>query len=112
MEAAGLTFNVDGRPSDATHALALILTAQQAADLDQATTTELVAKSVAAVASSRHAIRARRVLHTLVIEALDQAAQCMNENNDDGSNGFEAVAHAYCQTRVTILERARNATVN
>ena len=106
IETAGLTFEADGSPSESTHALALLLTAQAPTELARPTTAELVTHATDAGASSPHALRARCALCAVATEASQQVRAALADSAVAADAGFEAEARRYCETRAEILERA------
>ena len=119
VEAAGLTFTADGEPSDATLALAMVLTARSLAELPHPTTEALLvdARQDAESASDkvrpqrRLVARARLALRAVAAEALMQVdaalpTETTTEDYDAEEADFEAVAVAFCRSRRDILARA------
>ena len=115
VESAPLAFDAAGIPSESTHALALLLTARRATELEHSTTCELVAHARGPGAQSHHAERARSALHAVASEALAQVQSALSASaasTDDGllhedeKSRFDAVAWEYCETRRELLERA------
>ena len=108
VEAAGLSFEADGSPSDATFGLALLLTATASEELRHATVKELVENATGAGQSSSHVARARLALHTVASEALEELQRStLDPSNASEDEGFEAEARRFCQTRVDLLASAR-----
>jgi hypothetical protein len=69
VEAAGLVFEADGAPSPSTLGVALVLTAQHAAELDFPSIADLVTASESTMHQA-HASRAQLALATVVSETL------------------------------------------
>ena len=105
IESVGLRFNSDGRPTDATRALTLIVTAASPADVEYESTEKLL-EATELAAATPPAARARCALHAIATEALAQVRTALAEGEAEAAEGFDAVAREYCLTRCAILERA------
>ena len=106
VEAAGLAFDAEGTPTEPTLALALVLTAQEPAELAPSTVAELVAEASGAGAQSGLTARARLALRAVAAEALGHLDAALAEDAAAEDAGFEAVAHAYCLSRRQVLAQA------
>ena len=105
VESSGLVFLATGKPSPATFALALILTARRPAELAEAKAVdELVASC-----GKAHAARANTALGACAKAALEELDK-RRVPSSEGLDGFDAAADAFCETRRKILSRAVETT--
>ena len=126
VDAAGLVFQADGRPSPATRAFALLLTARRSAELDSMASIEALLAHHEGKGEhegegtqfAAHTARAELALTTVAAAALLEMDAAMggwdDEDTDEGEpgsssglSGFEEAARAYCRSRRAILERAQ-----
>ena len=115
IESAGLIFQDDGAPSPATLGIALVLTAERAAEVDFLLVADLVAASEGG-ANPAHASRARLALATAVEQTLAEmeAAQLFTDASTDArvsvNDGPQAQSMEEARrmhSRWAILELAR-----
>ena len=102
IEAAGLVFQADGAPSPDTQGVALVLTAQRAAELDFHSLAELLAASESG-SQPVHANRASIALGTVVSETLAE----MEAAETNGAQAQSREEARSMHTRWAILELAR-----